>query len=115
MKRVNRYYDAAKAHHTPEGFRNPEPSQRGEGDLQRWQDERKRQGLPKPPQRGYAQFTERWWQPADLSGSDDGIWWLGRASMLLRLGGRYILIDPVLSERASPLSFYGRSAKRLRR
>lgn len=22
MKRVNRYYDAAKAHHTPEGFRN---------------------------------------------------------------------------------------------
>ncbi len=27
--------------------------------------------------------------------------------MLLRLGGRYILIDPVLSERASPLSFYG--------
>ena len=43
MKRINRYYDAAKAHHTPEGFRNPEPSQRQEGDLQRWQDERKRQ------------------------------------------------------------------------
>ncbi|HGM6756350.1 TPA: MBL fold metallo-hydrolase [Serratia marcescens] len=111
MKRVNRYYDAAKAHHTPEGFRNPEPSQRQEGDLQRWQDERKRQGLPKPPQQGYAQFTERWWQPADLSGSDDGIWWLGHASMLLRLGGRYILIDPVLSERASPLSFYGPKRK----
>lgn len=46
MKRINRYYDAAKAHHTPEGFRNPEPSQRQEGDLQRWQDERKRQGCP---------------------------------------------------------------------
>lgn len=107
MKRINRYYDAAKAHHTPEGFRNPEPSQRQEGDLQRWQDERKRQGLPKPPQHGYAQFTERWWQPADLSGSDDSVWWLGHASMLLRLGGRYVLIDPVLSERASPLSFYG--------
>ncbi len=107
MKRINRYYDAAKAHHTPEGFRNLEPSQRQEGDLQRWQDERKRQGLPKPPQQGYAQFTERWWQPADLSGNDDSVWWLGHASMLLRLSGRYILIDPVLSERASPLSFYG--------
>ena len=31
--------------------------------------------------------------------------------MLLRLGGRYILIDPVLSERASPLSFYGPKRK----
>ncbi len=111
LKITNRYYDAGKAHHTPQGFRNPEPTLRREGDLKRWQDERKQQGLPKPPQMGYQQFTQRWWQQADLSGSDNGIWWLGHASMLLRLEGRYILIDPVLSQRASPLSFYGPKRK----
>lgn len=111
LKITNRYYDAGKAHHTPQGFRNPEPSQRQAGDLKRWQDERKQLGLPKPPQMGYPQFTQRWWQRADLSGSDNSIWWLGHASMLLRLDGRYILIDPVLSERASPFSFYGPKRK----
>ncbi|HEI8864596.1 MBL fold metallo-hydrolase [Serratia sp. AKBS12] len=106
-KNTNRYYDASKAHHTPQGFRNPEPSQRQEGDLRRWQDERKKLGLPKPPSEGYQQFTANWWQQADLGGEQDCIWWLGHASILLRLGGRYVLIDPVLSPRASPLSFYG--------
>ena len=108
---VNRYYDAEKAHHTPQGFRNPEPSLRRDGDLRRWQDERKRLGLPQPPQAGYRRFVEQWWQPADLGGDHDGVWWLGHAALLLRLSGRYILIDPALSQRASPLSFYGPQRK----
>lgn len=33
--------------------------------------------------------------------------WLGHASFLLQLGGQNILTDPVLTERASPLSFAG--------
>jgi len=111
MKITNRYYDASKAHHTPQGFRNPEPTLHKEGDLRRWQEERKKLGLPKPPQAGYEQFTESWWQDADLSGNQDSGWWLGHASLLLRLGGRYVLIDPVLSNRASPLSFYGPKRK----
>ncbi len=111
MKITNRYYNASKAHHTPQGFRNLEPTQRQEGDLQRWRAERKKLGLPKPPQMGYRQFTQRWWQQADLQGSNDSVWWLGHASVLLRLGGRYVLIDPVLSPRASPLSFYGPKRK----
>ncbi|WP_279023513.1 MBL fold metallo-hydrolase [Gibbsiella quercinecans] len=111
MKITNRYYNASKAHHTPQGFRNLEPTQRQEGDLQRWRAERKKLGLPKPPQMGYQQFTQRWWQQANLQGSNDSVWWLGHASVLMRLGGRYVLIDPVLSQRASPLSFYGPKRK----
>lgn len=103
----NPWYDSSKAHHTPEGFRNPEPDARQPGDLQRWRRERKAQGLPLPPQQGYAGFSARWWQPADLSGSDDRIWWLGHAALLLRINQRYILIDPALSPRASPLRFAG--------
>lgn len=103
----NPWYDADKAHHTPEGFRNPEPELRQNGDLRRWRKERKAAGLPFPPAKGYDQFTADWWQRADLTGSDDAIWWLGHACLLLRVGNSYTLIDPVLSERASPISFFG--------
>lgn len=111
MKITNRYYDANKAHHTPQGFINPEPTLHKQGDLRRWQEERKKLGLPKPPQEGYEQFNQRWWQAADLGGNQDSVWWLGHASLLLRLGGCYVLIDPVLSHRASPVNFYGPKRK----
>ncbi|WP_420820630.1 MBL fold metallo-hydrolase [Serratia microhaemolytica] len=104
---VNKYYDATKAHHTRFGFRDPEAVAHQLQDLQRWRAERKKLALPPPPQNGYAQFIQDWWQPVDLSGNQDAIWWLGHASLLLRLAGKYILIDPVLSPRASPVNFYG--------
>ncbi|MEJ4044469.1 MBL fold metallo-hydrolase [Erwinia sp. SLM-02] len=107
----NPWYDPALSHHTPDGFCNPEPELRQAGDLQRWRRERKEQGLPKPPAQGYAQFTRQWWQPADLSGDADAVWWLGHACLLLRLDGRYTLIDPALSSRASPLPFAGPQRK----
>lgn len=111
MARKNPWYDSSKAHHTPAGFRNPEPDIRKQGDLKRWRKERKAQGLPHPPQQGYDGFRAQWWQPADLSGDDDRIWWLGHAALLLRLNQRYILIDPALSRRASPLPFLGPERK----
>lgn len=107
----NPWYDPAKAHHTPHGFRNLETDLRQEGDLRRWQKERKAQGLPFPPAGGYSQFIADWWQPADLSGGDDAIWWLGHACLMLRINQRYTLIDPALSQRASPLRFYGPQRK----
>ncbi|PWK92496.1 MBL fold metallo-hydrolase [Fulvimonas soli] len=103
----NPHYDPSRAHHTPEGFRNLEPEQRRPGDLQRWRAERKAAGLPIPPREGYEAFARRWWQPADLGGEENAAWWLGHACVLLRLDGRYVITDPVFSERVSPLSFIG--------
>ncbi|WP_413732856.1 MBL fold metallo-hydrolase [Sodalis sp. RH20] len=107
MTKKNPWYDAAKPHHTPEGFRNIEPGTRTPGAYRKWQDERKKQGLPKPPRDGYPGFIARWWQPADFSGKEDAVWWLGHACLMVRAAGRYLLIDPALGNRASPLPFIG--------
>lgn len=103
----NPHYDPARPHHTPTGFRNLDPMPRGAGDLQRWRRERRANKLPKAPALGYAAFRTQWWQAADFSGAGDAIWWLGHACVLLRLDGQTILIDPALSDRASPVRFAG--------
>jgi L-ascorbate metabolism protein UlaG (beta-lactamase superfamily) len=107
----NPWYNPEYPHHAPQGFRNPEPDLRQAGDLKRWRQERKQQGLPLPPSQGYEQFIRQWWQPANLSGDRDSVWWLGHACVLLRTAGRYTLIDPVFSDRASPLSLFGPKRK----
>jgi L-ascorbate metabolism protein UlaG (beta-lactamase superfamily) len=107
MAWTNPYHDPAKPHHTPQGFRNLEPSTRGQGDLGRWRRERREAGLPHPPQAGYDAFRQTWWQPADFGAPGDAAWWLGHACVLLRLGDLHVLTDPALSPRASPLSFAG--------
>lgn len=42
-----------------------------------------------------------------LSASEDTIWRLGHSTLLLKISGQLILIDPVFSDRASPFSFIG--------
>lgn len=44
-----------------------------------------------------------------LSPAEDLVVWLGHSSFYLHLGGRRILIDPVLSDHASPLPFVTRA------
>ncbi|WP_049623452.1 MBL fold metallo-hydrolase [Frateuria defendens] len=103
----NPYFDPGKPHHTPQGFRNLEPTTRRPGDLDRWRRERREAGLPKPPREGYEAFQAAWWQRADFSAPGEAVWWLGHACVLLRVGGLTVLTDPALSPRASPLSFAG--------
>lgn len=103
----NPWYDPALSHHTPDGFCNPTAVAHQPGDVKRWRQERKAAGLPRPPATGYDAFIQAWWQKAEISPGDDGLWWLGHASVLLRMQGKYLLTDPVFSRRASPLRFIG--------
>lgn len=108
----NPWFNAQKAHHRIDGFVNLDPAAgHRPGDLDKWRAERKQAKLPHPPAAGYDAFISTWWQRADFSTEEDGIWWLGHASVLARLNGINILIDPVFSQRASPVSFAGPSRK----
>ena len=109
MARRNPFYDPQKPHHTPTGFRNLDPGVRIGGDFWRWRRERRAAGLPKPPTGGYPGFARQWLVTPDFGGAITipRVWWLGHATVLVRLGGRYLITDPHLTARASPLTFAG--------
>ncbi|MGL9773548.1 MAG: hypothetical protein ACR5LG_05400 [Sodalis sp. (in: enterobacteria)] len=60
MSKPNRWYDFAKLHHTPTGFTNLDVSLRDPGALKRWREERKVQGMPRPPDEGCDIFIRQW-------------------------------------------------------
>ena len=99
------------AHHRDGGFVNLDPGIRIGGDFWRWQRERRAAGLPAPPRAGYAAFAERWLVTPDFdhgcAGTRPVAWWLGHATVLVRMGGAHLITDPHFSRRASPLSFIG--------
>jgi N-acyl-phosphatidylethanolamine-hydrolysing phospholipase D len=107
---VNPYYDPAKPHHTPGGFKNNYPAEvnKGFGDLMRWQWERRRDGLPRPPEHPTAvQAPDLASIRAYPASGKPAITWVGHASMLVQAGGLNVLTDPVFSGRASPVQFIG--------
>lgn len=99
----NSYFDAAKPHHTTDGFRNVYPHD-PKGSFWAWQWERLRDGMPKKPPEGY-RFDVVRQDVAQLA--NPSVTWIGHATVLLRVGGLNILTDPHFSERASPLAFAG--------
>jgi N-acyl-phosphatidylethanolamine-hydrolysing phospholipase D len=114
---MNPYYNPAKPHHTPEGFKNnyTEAVTKGGAAFFKWQLERLRGGFPKPPDTPTPQVK------ADLAfittnaqaGRSGGapmqpaITWVGHATMLVQASGLNVLTDPVFSQRASPVQFAG--------
>lgn len=103
---MNPYYDPAKTHHTPDGFRDPEveAARATLRDIWAWKREARREGKPHPP----ASPTPR--VAPDLgriTGTETSATFIGHSTLLLRIGGLTLLTDPVFSERASPFSFLG--------
>jgi L-ascorbate metabolism protein UlaG (beta-lactamase superfamily) len=82
----------------------------GHGAL-KWMWQRRLAGLPKPPAEGYAAFAQRSFMRPDFTAEPASaaprVWWLGHATVLLRIAGLHIITDPHFSLRASPFSFIG--------
>jgi L-ascorbate metabolism protein UlaG (beta-lactamase superfamily) len=103
----NPYYDPAKAHHTPGGFRNNHAHEETwSADLLRWQWQRWRQNLPQPPRTAILPVV------AELdfirtNRVETAVTWIGHATVLLQTAGLNIITDPQFSDRASPFSFAG--------
>ena len=101
------HFNPAKPHHTPTGFRNNyfnvDP-----GGFWRWQWERWTNGVPAVPEGGW-QFPLDTPDVAFLRAnrSETTVTWIGHATVLLQVAGVNLLVDPVWSDRASPLPFVG--------
>ena len=112
---VNPYYDPSKPHHTAEGFINNYTATVNKtfSELIRWQIERRQQGLPKPPQQPVPVqaadlvSVHNYGRPVGGKPQPPAITWIGHDSMLVQAGGLNVLTDPVFSERASPVQFFG--------
>jgi N-acyl-phosphatidylethanolamine-hydrolysing phospholipase D len=99
------------AHHKPGGgFRNPWPSAELHGflDFLKWSliERRRNPRRPDPDPSVFKRAIPEYVVPR---GAPDvlSVTWVGHTSFLIQLGGLNILIDPIWSERASPVQFAG--------
>jgi N-acyl-phosphatidylethanolamine-hydrolysing phospholipase D len=112
---INRHYDPAKPHHTPEGFRNnyaPNPAYKRPdtsgvaawlGRIKNWTVEKR----STEPMRALAPVKP---DLAFFHANKDtpAVTWIGHATFLVQMGnGVNILTDPIFADRASPVSFAG--------
>jgi N-acyl-phosphatidylethanolamine-hydrolysing phospholipase D len=97
-------------HHRQEGgFRNPWPraEQHGFRDFLKWVRERRRNPRrPDPDPSAFTRVAPQFVVPRAIP-DDLTLTWVGHTSFLIQIGGRNVLIDPVWSQRASPVQFAG--------
>lgn len=110
---ANPYFNPAKSHHTPEGFRNNSTDGvvRPFSDLLRWKWAAIRDDLPPAPK------TPTPVQAPDLplisanahagSAMQPMVTWIGHATALVQASGLNVLTDPIFSERAFPVQIAG--------
>lgn len=94
-------------HHTADGYQNLYPfHQPGLGDILRWRwEEWTGPEVVQRPERIPRVPPDLAWLAANRSTAS--YTWLGHASGLLQLGGQNVLIDPIFSERVSPVQWLG--------
>jgi N-acyl-phosphatidylethanolamine-hydrolysing phospholipase D len=98
-------------HHRPEGgFRNPWPSAQAHGfkDFLKWSlvERRRNPRRPDPDPHTFARVPPAFVVPR-AAPDQLTITWVGHTSFLIQIAGLNILIDPIWSERASPIRFLG--------
>lgn len=117
---ANPYFNPTAPHHTDSGFRNPADGAqpRTLGELLRWRWDATLNNLPPRPQtptptaeadlariQAYQRSAPD--SNAGRSVSEPAVTWIGHATTLVQAGGLNVLTDPVFSERASPMQFFG--------
>ncbi len=110
---VNPYHDPARPHHRPDGFQNRHAAFEPKGMLTvlQWQWDAARNGRPAPPAAPIPtvapdlDFVQR--NARAGAAMEPAATWIGHATVLLQVAGLNVLLDPVFSERASPVSFAG--------
>ncbi len=99
-------FNPAKAHHRPDGFVNRYAGAGDQPGFLKWQWERTRDGLPKPPAEPVRGVTPDV-QALRANTGETTATWVGHATVLLQLDGLNLLTDPHWGDRASPVSFAG--------
>jgi L-ascorbate metabolism protein UlaG (beta-lactamase superfamily) len=105
---MSRYYHGPVSDHFDgERFFDPHGAPlRGRGDVRRWMLDRYWRGTKaKWPVAAPSPYADR--PPKRVEGAACRVSYVGHASFLLQTGGLNILLDPVWSERASPVRFAG--------
>jgi N-acyl-phosphatidylethanolamine-hydrolysing phospholipase D len=108
---VNEDYQSSKTHHQPNGFQNnyAQSTDKSTADLLKWTLTRWKEGLPTPPKTPTPvvapdmEFILR----NSASTQIPAVTWIGHATTLVQMGGLNILLDPIFSQRASPVQFAG--------
>jgi len=109
----NPYYDPTQPHHRPDGFQNRYMNfaPRGLGEVAMWKWRALLDGLPPAPTAPTPRVEPdlAFIQANAKAGAamQPAVTWIGHASVLAQFGGLNILTDPMLTERASPVSFVG--------
>jgi L-ascorbate metabolism protein UlaG (beta-lactamase superfamily) len=104
---TNPRFDPARPHHTPTGFRNNYPQQPPTAvEIDRLSAEAKEPADARPLRVDLSPVAP------DLAflhanRSQPAVTWIGHSTVLMQMGGRNVLTDPIFAERASPVPFAG--------